>query len=117
MFDSYQKCAPIILNRRNIAEKFIAFLTMPASEDLRNDGLVWLYNASVQVGPNYWNDRKMNEKLASLLNICWKYQSSKFSEKPESFNAFKGLLKNLADRQVPLAYAILDNASRTRFTV
>jgi hypothetical protein len=115
-FSSYQASAPIILKRRIITEKFIAFLNTPAAEDLRIDGLVWIYSASIEVGSSYWNNQKMNERLASLLNICWKYQSSKFSEKPETFEAFKKLLKILADRQIPLAYAILDNASKTRFS-
>lgn len=116
IFPIYQKSAPIILKRKKITDKFIAFLNTPAAEDLRNDGLIWIYTASIEVGSSYWNNRKMNARLASLLNLCWKYQSSKFSEKPESFEVFKKLLKILADRQVPLAYAILDNASKTKFS-
>jgi len=112
----YQRSAPVILKRKKITEKFIAFLNTPAAEDMRNDSLIWIHNASTEVGSSYWNNQKMNEKLASLLNVCWKDQSSKFSEKPESFEAFKKLLKILADRQIPLAYAILDNASKTKFS-
>ncbi|HAW08460.1 MAG TPA: hypothetical protein DCW42_04715, partial [Bacteroidetes bacterium] len=63
-FSSYQASAPIILKRRIITEKFIAFLNTPAAEDLRIDGLVWIYSASIEVGSSYWNNQKMNERLA-----------------------------------------------------
>jgi hypothetical protein len=85
--------------------KFTIFLTQSAAEDLRIDSLVWLDVAS-QSNTHFWDEQKLVERLASLLDICWRLHQSKLRRHHNSFSAFKNLLKKLADFQNPLALEI-----------
>jgi hypothetical protein len=105
MYGLYERWASEHLNKPRCALKFTIFLTQSAAEDLRIDSLVWLDVAS-QSNTHFWDEQKLVERLASLLDICWRLHQSKLRRHHNSFSAFKNLLKKLADFQNPLALEI-----------
>ncbi|MBE9053451.1 hypothetical protein IQ243_24190 [Nostocales cyanobacterium LEGE 11386] len=105
MYIIYQQWATQHLNKPGCALQFVAFLLKPAAEEVRIDSLPWLYAAS-QSNEQFWTEYNIQEKLASLLDVCWRYHESKLRQHHDSFNAFKNLLKKLADFQNTLALEI-----------
>lgn len=105
MYGLYERWASEHLNKPRCALKFTIFLTQSAAEDLRIDSLVWLDVAS-QSNTYFWDEQKLVERLASVLDICWRLHQSKLRRHHNSFSAFKNLLKKLADFQNPLALEI-----------
>jgi hypothetical protein len=105
IYGLYERWAGEHLDKPRCALKFITFLTKPAAEDLRIDSLVWLDVAS-QSNTHFWDEEKLVERLASVLDICWRLHQSKLRRQHNSFSAFKNLLKKLADFQNPLALEI-----------
>ncbi|MCP6761207.1 MAG: hypothetical protein NHB32_21270 [Fischerella sp. CENA71] len=105
MHKIYEKWARQHLDKPGCALHFVAFLLKPAAEELRIDSLTWLYTAS-QSNDHFWTEDNIQKNLASLLDVCWRYQESKLRQHNDSFNAFKNLLKKLADFQNTLALEI-----------
>jgi len=54
----------------------------------------------------FWREGDIESRLASLLEQSWRCHKVKLRQQHNSFNAFKNLLKKLADFQNPLALEI-----------
>ena len=104
MHGIYQRWAQEHLNKARCALSFVIFLLNPAAQDLRFDGLSWLYTASQT--NEFWSEHTIEERLASLLDKCWHSHQSDLRQHPEAFAAFKQLLRKLADLQNSLALEI-----------
>jgi hypothetical protein len=100
----YEKWARYNLSHFHCLKNFTHFLTRPASSNIRLPALKWLeqYGNSLH-SDQFWKDRKQNEKLAELLNLCWENDRQSLTTDVEIFNTFKRLLKGLTDHQIPLA--------------
>jgi hypothetical protein len=106
MRDMYERWANAHLKRSRCAISFIAFLKQPAAEEILSDGLIWLEKAAIPADDHFWGERNIQEELASLLDICLRSHQSKLNQQQPFSNAFKNLLKKLADFQNPLALEI-----------
>jgi hypothetical protein len=106
MYEFYERWADRYLHRPRCAQAFIAFLTQPAAEEIFLDGLVWLEKATRQSGDRFWNEHGLQEALVSLLDMCWRSHKERLRQQATAFNAFKMLLKTLADFQNPVALEI-----------
>lgn len=104
MHGVYQRWAKEHLNKARCTLGFVVFLLKPAAQDLRLDGLSWLYTASQT--NEFWSEHTIEERLASLLDKCWHSHQADLRQHPEAFAAFKQLLKKLADLQNLLALEI-----------
>ena len=106
----YEKWAIYNLSHFDCLKCFTGFLTMPASENIRLSALKWIeqYGYSVD-SPKLWKDNKQNEKLAELLDICWKNDRQCLVAETDTFSTFKQLLKGLTNHQVPLAMELTEN--------
>jgi len=108
MADLYRLWAERRLAKGYSAAQFMRFLQNPAAEPLRLQALVWLRNASNQVGDYFWHDDDWQTEGARLLNVCWEQNRDAMRANTDAFDAFKALLKTLAAKQVPLALELLD---------
>lgn len=112
MRDIYELWARAHLDMPSCSGPFIIFLKQPAAEEILLDGLIWLEKAANQTGDLFWRGYRIQERLASLLDVCWRSHQSKLRHSQISFNSFKYLLKRLADRQNRLAMELQDRVSR-----
>ena len=64
---------------------------------------MWLEAATKQVDDSFWEERDIQERLASLLDSCWRSHQTKLRRNQKAFDAFKSLLKDLANRQNKVA--------------
>jgi len=103
MYDAYRRWAKQHLTRPRCAVKFISFLATEAGEPVLFDGLVWVEEAAVQVGAEFWTERDIEGKLADLLDMVWHRHRSELGRHQSFRGAFINLLGMLAERQNPLA--------------
>ena len=106
MHDLYERWAHQHLTEPRCAVKFIIFLKQPAAEEILLDGLIWLEMAVNLASERFWRELDIESRLASLLEQSWRCHKVKLRQQHNSFNAFKNLLKKLADFQNPLALEI-----------
>ena len=106
MYVLYERWANEHLKNPRCAIKFIIFLKKPAAEEILFDALIWLKEAISQVSDYFWGERDIQDWLVSLLDQCWRCHQLKLRQQQTSFNAFKELLKKLADFQNPMALEI-----------
>jgi hypothetical protein len=106
MRDLYQLWASEHLNNSRCAVKFMIFLKQPAAEEILLDGLIWLEQGTNRANQWFWQERNIQDCLVSLLEQSWRCHEPKIRQRQETFNAFKNLLKKLADFQNPLALEI-----------
>ncbi|MBV6626989.1 MAG: hypothetical protein KI793_29310 [Rivularia sp. (in: Bacteria)] len=113
MHPFYQRWAKEHLKNPRCATHFIIFLKKPAAEEIVFDGLIWLNEAISQVDQRFWRERDIQDWLVSLLDQCWRYYQSRLRLKKASFDAFKEILKKLADFQNPMALEIQQRVAST----
>lgn len=106
MHPFYQRWAKEHLKNPRCAKNFIIFLKKPAAEEIVLDALIWLNEAISQAGQRFWRESDIQAWLVSLLDQCWRFHQPKLRQKKTSFDAFKKLLKQLADFQNPMALEI-----------
>jgi hypothetical protein len=110
----YEKWARNNLTHFHCLKNFTHFLTRPASSGIRLSALKWLEQyGNPSESDQFWSERKQNEKLAELLNICWENDRQSLTTNTEIFNTFKRLLKGLTDHQIPLAMELTEKIRST----
>jgi hypothetical protein len=105
MYPLYQRWAKEHLKNPYYAERFIIFLGKPAAEEILFDGLTLLEEVLILVNESFWKS-DLQSCLVSLLDYCWRCHQSKLRHNPKAFDAFKELLKKLANFQNPMAIEI-----------
>jgi hypothetical protein len=106
LHDLYERWAQTHLRRPRCARAFINFLQTPAADEMRLNGLVWLDEAAKQGGDRFWDEQGLPDTLASLLDLCWTSHKARLRQQEATFDAFKTLLRKLADFQNPVALEI-----------
>jgi hypothetical protein len=113
MRDMYELWAKAHLDKFGCAKPFIVFLKQPAAEEILLDSLIWLEKAANQTDDLFLRGYRIQEELASLLDVCWSSHQSKLRHSEATFDAFKDLLKRLADHQNKLAMELQDRVSKS----
>jgi hypothetical protein len=90
------------------AVRFINFLHCPPAEEILIDSLVWINTVLNQEDKKIVQGDDVQEKLISLLDICWRNHKVELIQNQTSFEAFKSLLNNLVDHQNSIALALQD---------
>jgi hypothetical protein len=107
MRDAYERWANEHLINSRTAIRFIEFLRQPAAQEILFDSLIWLDEATRKANKYFWHDRdNLQDRLASLLDMCWHSYQQELRQHENSFRAFKNLLKKLVDFQNLLALEI-----------
>jgi hypothetical protein len=104
----FRRFAERYLGDDRAASGLIRLLRRPAGRPLLADGLTWLLGAGERTG--LWGsgrDETVVEELASLLDELWRDGEQIVRRDGEAGRAFRGLLRLLAARQVPLALELL----------
>lgn len=91
---------------------FSRFLQRPAARPLRLEGLVLLAGAAPNPDHRFWKESNLQEEMATLLLSCWGEQSDFLRRHEFAFDAFRLLLKRLADLQNPLAMHLQESVSK-----
>ena len=94
------------------ASAFVAFLRTRAAVPIRLDALLWLVGATA-VRPRNLEDSLANG-LAALLAEVLGTQEPDLRRSPQSFEAFRELLRKLCDRNHPEALEIRETLQRSR---
>lgn len=103
----YERWASETLQSPYAAEEFIRFLKRPAALPLREPGLAWLFDTGIgEPQRQSHRDDRVLEELAELLDQALRDDHRLLDGPAEA--AFKGLLRRLVDRQVPLALVLAD---------
>lgn len=102
------------LKNPRCATKFIIFLKQLAAEEILFDSLIWLKEAISQTDEWFWRERDIQDWLVSLLEQCWRCHQAKLRQKQASFDAFKDLLKKLAEFQNSMAFEIQQRVASTQ---
>lgn len=117
MRDRYTAWAADHLGRSRCAENFGVFLRQPAAESLRCDGVVWFASAAGRIGVPYFSHARVEESIASFLDLCWSRHASAIRSSTAVFNCFNRLLRMLADRQNKTAMEILQRIATSTETL
>jgi hypothetical protein len=109
----YGRWATAHMGRSPCAAAFVRFIRDSAAEPLLQDGLVWVANAARTSQRHFWDEHGLQDDLASLLETVWRSHRSKLLVRGQFVEAFKELLKGLADRQNRLGLALMDQVKTT----
>ena len=89
------------------ARAFAQFLTLPAASGLLLNGLVWLHDAAVEAGEEFWRwpyrAEATEDAIVSLLDHVWRKPRTALRSLREATDAFRDLLEMLLSRQNPEA--------------
>lgn len=83
-------------------------------EEILFDSLIWLKETISQTDEWFWRERDIQDWLVSLLEQCWRCHQAKLRQKQASFDAFKDLLKKLAEFQNSMALEIQQRVASTQ---
>jgi len=107
MHDAYERWANEHLISSRSTIRFIEFLKQPAAQEILFDGLIWLDKALGKANKYFWHDRDdIEDRLANLLDTCWRSHQQELRRRESTFTAYKNLLKRLVDFQNLLALEI-----------
>lgn len=114
MTEEYRTWAEAFLEEERSAKEFALFLQKKAAVPLRSEALVWLDAASRARG-GMWRGDNAPEALCDLLYTTWTHDVSIAAGDSPTAKAFRGVLRQLVDLQLPKALTLSDRVgSRTR---
>jgi hypothetical protein len=96
MASYFQRWAQKCIRRPRCAIQFALFLQEPASAAIRPDGLSWLADVS-ETNKYFWRENGISDVLARLLEHTWRENQDDIRADAKAINAFKKLLKRLAE--------------------
>jgi hypothetical protein len=110
----YARWASRFLSSPEAISSLAAFLQQPAAREFRAPGLVWLREPVKRLSDAGWTRHRLDDRLASLLLLCWADSNGRLAAQPDSGAAFRALLSALVERGTAAALELRDQIIRSR---
>ena len=107
MSSSYQSFCLKKLQGPYTMGKYLYFLLLPAAQPIRLDSLLWIESSLTDYHFEA-NHANVESGLANLVVLCWSEHQSAIRQSVEKFECYKRLIRQLVNRQNPVAMELQD---------